>query len=81
MLESPVFGKVLYVSIGATMVGSIVITESAVGSTMRKGDEHGYFAFGGSTILVVFQPNRVLFDSDLLDTSSRASESLVRMGS
>jgi hypothetical protein len=26
---------------------------------VRKGDEHGYFAFGGSTVIVLFQPGAI----------------------
>jgi hypothetical protein len=32
----------------------------------------GFFAFGGSTIVVVFKPNTVQFDSDLLTNSKHS---------
>jgi len=47
------FGKILYISIGATLVGSVNLTSQP--GFVNKGDEHGYFAFGGSTILLLFQ--------------------------
>ena len=31
-----------------------------------KGDEFGYFAFGGSTTLIVFQQGRIQLDEDLV---------------
>ena len=48
------FGTVMLVAVGATIVGSIHhLTEP--GAYVTKGDEHGYFAFGGSTVLLLFQ--------------------------
>jgi len=79
LLESPEFGTVAYISVGATMVGSIHITSKA-GQVAKKGDEHGYFAFGGSTVLLLFEPNRIVFDKDLLANSEKPIETLVKMG-
>jgi len=73
------FGDVLYITIGATMVGSIVFTQKE-GNTVKKGDEMGYFAFGGSTILVLFQKDKIKFDEDLVVNSSKPIETLVKMG-
>lgn len=78
-IESPEFGLVTFVAIGATMVGSIHFTTSA-GQTVVKGDEHGYFAFGGSTVLVLIEPGRIEFDADLLANSAKPLETLVKMG-
>src|SRR5688572_4951769 len=44
-IQSPEFGTVAYVAIGAMMVGSIVLTTKA-GQAVERMDEHGYFAFG-----------------------------------
>lgn len=46
-------------------VGSIVFT-GEVGHTYDKGDELGYFAFGGSTVIALFGPAALAIDSDLL---------------
>ena len=64
-LQSPEFGTVKFVAIGATLVGSIVFTVE-VGQTVRKGDELGYFKFGGSTNICLFEPGRVTLDDDLV---------------
>ncbi|KAG6788874.1 hypothetical protein POTOM_004952 [Populus tomentosa] len=48
------FGKVAFVAIGATMVGSITFSKKA-GDHVKKGDEYGYFSFGGSTVICVFE--------------------------
>jgi len=73
------FGTVMVVAVGATVVGSIIHTV-AVGDTVDKGQELGYFAFGGSTVLTLFQAGTVQFDEDLLRTSSLPLETLVKMG-
>jgi phosphatidylserine decarboxylase len=51
-VQSNEFGKVTYICVGAMMVGSIEIT-CPVGSAVDRMSELGYFAFGGSTILVL----------------------------
>eukprot|EP00029_Vermamoeba_vermiformis_P010406 TRINITY_DN5446_c0_g1_i2.p1 TRINITY_DN5446_c0_g1~~TRINITY_DN5446_c0_g1_i2.p1 ORF type:complete len:325 (-),score=72.22 TRINITY_DN5446_c0_g1_i2:19-993(-) len=79
LIESPEFGKMMYISIGATMVGSINLTTHE-NSDVKKGDEHGYFAFGGSTILLLFQKGRVKFEADLLFNSHKQLETLVKVG-
>jgi phosphatidylserine decarboxylase len=53
------------------MVGSIKQTVHE-GDQVKRGDEVGYFAFGGSTIVVVFPPNTVVFDPDLVENSKHA---------
>jgi len=78
-IESPEFGSVCYVTVGATMVGSIVLTTRAQ-QQVTKGDEHGYFAFGGSTIILLFQRGRVEWDEDLINNSLQPVETLLKMG-
>lgn len=73
LLESKVFGSVLYIEIGATNVGSIHQTFTP-DQPCAKGDEKGYFSFGGSCLVLLFEPNRIVFDSDLIDVSSRKME-------
>ncbi|KXS13885.1 hypothetical protein M427DRAFT_100089, partial [Gonapodya prolifera JEL478] len=78
-VESEQFGRIAYVCVGAMMVGSIVLT-SKEGQRISRMDEHGYFAFGGSTILVIFKKGAVQFDADLVKNSERNLETLVRIG-
>jgi len=79
ILKTSEFGEVVYMAIGATMVGSIQLT-SKEGQKYKKGDEHGYFAFGGSTILLFFEPGVIKFDHDLLSNSQKSVETLVKVG-
>jgi phosphatidylserine decarboxylase len=47
---------------------------------MERGDELGYFAFGGSTIVCLFEKGALEWDEDLLNNGRAAIETLVRMG-
>lgn len=73
------FGTVMMVCVGAMMVGSTVITAKE-GDHVKRGDELGYFKFGGSTIVTLFEAGMVKFDADLVENSSQALETLVRVG-
>eukprot|EP01004_Peranema_trichophorum_P002388 NODE_1451_length_1949_cov_47.895400_g1230_i0.p1 GENE.NODE_1451_length_1949_cov_47.895400_g1230_i0~~NODE_1451_length_1949_cov_47.895400_g1230_i0.p1 ORF type:complete len:613 (+),score=144.67 NODE_1451_length_1949_cov_47.895400_g1230_i0:56-1840(+) len=77
--ESHEFGTVAYCVIGATMVGSIGMSV-AVGQTVKKGDEINYFAFGGSTLITIFEPNKIQVEEDLLRNSQVPIETLVKVG-
>ncbi|KAH6630926.1 phosphatidylserine decarboxylase-domain-containing protein [Chaetomium sp. MPI-SDFR-AT-0129] len=73
------FGRVMVICVGAMMVGSTVITRSE-GDTVRRGEELGYFKFGGSTIVLLFESGKMVFDDDLVDNSNGALETLIRVG-
>ena len=45
-----------------------------------KGAEHSYFAFGGSTVVLLFQRGRIHFDEDLVANTRQRLETKVRMG-
>lgn len=79
VLETESLGKVLLMEIGATNVGSICQTYEE-GSTVSKGEEKGYFRFGGSSTITIFEPGRVQFDEDLLSNSAKKRELYAKMG-
>jgi len=82
VLHSPVFGTALLVAVGATCVGSIHVMEGQSGvSSLKKGEEHGYFSFGGSTVLLLLQRGSITFDADLLANSLKPLETVVAQGS
>ena len=76
-IDSAVHGRVMYVCIGAMMVGSTVITRKP-GERVKRAEELGYFKFGGSTILVFFEPGKMVYDDDLIANGVGALETLVR---
>lgn len=79
VLETPSHGKVLIMEIGATCVGSIHQTYTAT-DEVQKGGEKGYFAFGGSSTITIFQKDRVVLDADLLENSAKQQELYAKMG-
>ena len=48
---------------------------------VAKGAEKGYFAFGGSSTLTLFEPGAVRLETDLLENSRRQIELYARIGS
>ncbi len=79
LVESPVFGRVAIIEIGATMVGSIVQT-FLPGRAVKHGDEKGLFKFGGSCVVTLFKPGRIRLDADLVKPSTEGMEVYARMG-
>lgn len=64
-IATKTLGTVFMVEIGATHVGSIVQTFH--GERAIKGEEKGYFEFGGSCIALVFERGAIAFAEDLKD--------------
>lgn len=75
-IDSVAHGRVMVICVGAMMVGSTVITREP-GEKVARGEELGYFKFGGSTLLVLFEEGVVNFDSDLVENSKGPLETLV----
>lgn len=67
------FGDILYIEVGATNVGSIHQTYTP-NNFCAKGAEKGYFSFGGSTLLLLFEANKISFDDDLLAATGSGIE-------
>jgi len=72
-------GEVLLIPVGATLVGTIIETYTPK-SNIETGDEMGYFAFGGSTVVVFIDKNKIKIDKDLLSNTQKKLETLVQMG-
>ena len=78
-IESPEFGTVLMLEVGATNVGSFEYTFTP-NTRVAKGAEKGYFKFGGSSTITLFEPGRVKLDADLLVHTAERRELYARMG-
>ena len=78
-LKTESLGCVLLLEIGATNVGSIRQTYQ-VGSDVYKGEEKGYFRFGGSSTITIFERGRVKFDDDLVTQSANQIELYAKIG-
>ena len=72
-------GEVLLLEVGATNVGSAIGTYTP-GKRVEKGEEKGYFQFGGSLTMCLFPPGGLELDSDLLEQTAAGVELYAKMG-
>lgn len=79
VLKTKKFGDVLLSEIAATMVGGIEQTYRAE-EKVKKGQQKGYFYFGGSTCIVIFEKDKIQMDEDILENSRKGLETKVYMG-
>ena len=64
--------------IGALLVGKI--SNHSQKETIFQGMEKGYFEFGGSTILLLIQKDRLAMDQRFLSNARQGIETKVRLG-
>ena len=77
-IDTTHFGPVAYVEIGAFAVANIIQTYAP--GPVTRGQEKGYFRFGGSTLVLLFAPDAIRFDEDLVRDSMAGLEVQVRTG-
>ena len=78
VIASDRFGRMIMAEVGATLVGSII--QTCKGPRVVKGEEKGYFKFGGSTVILFFRKGVLQIDSDLLINTSNRLETAVKVG-
>ena len=78
-VENNEIGKVAIFLVGATCVGSVHITAQS-GKFHVKGTELGYFSFGGSSLITIFQPDMIHLDNKLIQMTKQGHESYGKMG-
>ena len=71
-------GSILMMEIGAMMVGRIKNLHGA--KAVIKGEEKGFFEFGGSSIILLTEKDHYQPDNDLLVNSNNGYETVVKMG-
>ena len=79
VFKSDNFGDILHIEVGATCVGTI-IQSYTVNKRVNKGDEKGYFKFGGSTTILLLKKDSVKIDEDIINQSNLGYETMVLMG-
>ncbi|MDE5583034.1 MAG: phosphatidylserine decarboxylase [Ruminococcus sp.] len=72
------FGDVVQIEVGAMMVGKIHNHHGEY--NFAKGEEKGMFMFGGSTVIQLFEKNRIRPDSDILRNTRDGFETIVHYG-
>ena len=78
-LDTSNFGRIALIEVGAMLVGRI--TQTFNPGPVRRGQEKGFFSFGGSTMIMLLEPGKVIFADDLLEASTLGIETLVTFGS
>lgn len=78
IIETEEFGRIAYIEVGAFGVAGI--HQTYTGCNVKRMQEKGYFDFGGSTIVLIFQKGKIEFDADLIENSTKGVETLVKVG-
>ena len=79
VIDSEHLGAFIMIEVGATCVGSIQQTFTP-NLPVSIGTEKGYFALGGSTVITLFEHNRIILDEDLLYYSQQNIELYAKVG-
>jgi phosphatidylserine decarboxylase len=81
--DDPVIGLIAFVAVGIGEVSSTLIGENITpGYHVGKGEELGYFQFGGSTHCLVFRPGAIAdFNVAAIPQSDRGEAATVRVNS
>ena len=78
LIQTEKLGTLLQMEVGAMLVGRIVNhTQSAV---VQRDQEKGFFQYGGSTIVVLAEKNRISVRDDILKNSGNGVETPIKMG-
>lgn len=78
LLKSEHFRTILMMEVGALLVGKIKNLHEA--ARVERGQEKGWFEFGGSTVVLLFQKNAVKLEERLLENTRNGYETIVKMG-
>ena len=54
--------------------------DDILGTLAKKGEEKGYFEFGGSTVVLILKKDTVKIDDDIINNSSKNIETRVLLG-
>ena len=77
VLKTKNFKDIIQMEVGALMVGKIVNHNI---TNFKRGDEKGYFLFGGSTIVIMVKENVIEIDNDILENSNKNIETKIQLG-
>lgn len=77
-LQTEQAGEICFMEVGAFGVGGIV--NHTLSGPVAKMDEKGYFKFGGSTVILIFEKDKIQFSPDLIENSQAGRETLVKLG-
>lgn len=79
LLHTEHFGDVMQIEVGALLVGKIV-NHRENACRVEKLEEKGYFAYGGSTVILLLGQGAVQIDEDIQKYSAQGIETKVFLG-
>lgn len=79
LLHTEQFGDMYEIEVGALLVGKI-INHTETPCRVEKLQEKGYFAYGGSTVILLMKRGSVTIDEDIAEYSARGIETKVHLG-
>ncbi len=78
IFKTQYFDNVIMAEVGATLVGSIINTHKS--KKLLKGEEKGFFKFGGSTIILILKKGTIKIDNDLINNTLNNLETEIKFG-
>lgn len=78
MIDTKNFGKMIQIEVGALMVGKIKNLKSK--GNCQRFEKKGWFEFGGSTVLLLFQAGSVILDPEISRNTENKQETMVKFG-
>lgn len=78
ILHTKEFDDIVMMEVGALLVGRIVNHHRKF--KVFRGQEKGYFEFGGSTVVLLVKKDTVKIDADILENSAQGIETVVKYG-
>lgn len=81
IIETTNFGKLAYIEVGALCVGKIIQAKPLVkNQKFKRGEEKGYFLFGGSTVIVIGEKDKWTPSADILENTKKGMETYLHLG-
>jgi phosphatidylserine decarboxylase len=78
-MDTKHFGRLAQIEVGAMLVGRVENYKGA-GVSFRRGEEKGRFLYGGSTVVLLLQKDRVKLDAELFENTENGLETPVKLG-
>jgi phosphatidylserine decarboxylase len=72
------FGKIIQMEVGALFVGRV--SNHKTEGAFSRGEEKGMFEFGGSTVVMLFQKDKIKIDAIIFENTKNNKETIVKLG-
>ena len=80
LIRTEEFGDIIQMEVGALLVGRITNAHPYGRRTVLRGEEKGYFEFGGSTIVLLLEKDKVELCKDLIENTREGFETKLKQG-